>query len=81
MHICTSHVFETSGIHQVCGVCWFVHEGCKCYSVDDKGIVMRLNKSGTRWQATRGMDLMDRGKYLGTFKTRREAITALRGNK
>lgn len=75
-HICSSYVGEGEGLRRVCGICWFVHEGCRCYAVDDLGIVMRESK--TAWTANLGLDLMERGKYLGTFKTRKEAVEAIR---
>lgn len=78
MHVCTSNVApaEAGHLRPVCGVCWFVHDNCFCYAVDDAGTVMR--ERGRRWSAWIGNDLMDR-KWLGSYRTRRDAVAALRG--
>ncbi|HAM58778.1 MAG TPA: hypothetical protein DCQ64_26550 [Candidatus Rokubacteria bacterium] len=77
VHVCSSAVAPAKPGHlrSVCGMCWFVHDNCKCYAVDDIGIVMR--ERDRRWSASRGMDLMDR-QPVGCYRTRREAVAALR---
>ena len=77
VHICTSTVqpAKPGHLHRVCGVCWFVRPGCRCFAVDDLGTVMRENRR--QWSAWRGDDLMDR-QCIGAYRTRREAVAALR---
>jgi hypothetical protein len=76
IHVCSSHVFpaEPGTLRRVCGMCWFVHDGCECWAVDDVGTVM-LDGSG--WQAMWGDDLMDR-YGAGVFGTKEEAAEHLR---
>jgi hypothetical protein len=75
--LCSSHIHpaKTGRLRRICGICWFVHDNCRCYAVDDLGSVMR--ERGRRWSAWTGDDLMDR-RYAGTYRTRREAVAALR---
>lgn len=77
LHVCTAEVpaAKPGHLRKVCGLCWFVHENCKCYAVDDLGTVMR--ERDRTWTAWRGNDLLDRN-LVGHFRTRREAVAALR---
>ena len=77
MHVCRSTVEPAPRLYRrVCGCCELVHEGCLCYAVSDAGRAMRENASGTWWSAFLGLDLRN-AKWLGEFKTRREAAAAI----
>jgi len=76
--ICSSNITpaKTGHLRRVCGLCWYVHDDCACYAVDDLGTVMR-ERGKRSWSAYRGSDLMER-RYEGRYKTRRAAVAALR---